>query len=267
MIEQSYNVVEEVIDVINERQKIILKELNKNGSVNVNELVSLLNTSESSVRRDLVELDSLGLLKRVHGGATLIPHTTSIGEDPLSKRQHVNQLEKQRIGAYAATFVEAQDLIYIDSGSSTLELIQALTEKDAVYVTNGLMQAQHLALKGFRVICLGGEVRSMTDACVGGEVIKALQKYQFSKGFFGANGVDLEGGFTTPDSEEASVKNYAMSRCHIKYVLCDHSKFNKVYPVRFGDVDEAIIISDYCSEEIRKLKNSVEVDYDIYNNL
>lgn len=253
--------------MINQRQKIILKELNKRGSVNVSELVSLLDTSESSIRRDLAELDSLGLLKRVHGGATLIHHATSLDEDPLSKRQNVNKLEKQRIGKYAASLVEAQDMIYIDAGSSTLELIQALTQKDAVYVTNGLMQAQHLALKGFRVICLGGEVRSKTDACVGGDVIKSLQKYRFSKGFFGANGVDLDGGLTTPDNEEAAVKSFAMSRCLIKYVLCDHSKFNKVYPVRFGEVDEAIIISDRCSEEIRKLKNSVEVDYDIHDNI
>lgn len=244
----------------NQRHRLIMQELNKKGSITVNELVLLTNASESSIRRDLVELDQKGFLKRVHGGATLIPKATKMEEDPLIKRQQLNSIEKKKIAKYAASLIEANDVVYLDAGSSTLELIEYLQQKDARYITNGLMQAQQLTMKGFHVVCLGGEIRNITGACVGANAMKALSKYTFSKGFFGTNGIDLQNGFTTPDSEEAAIKELAMERCQMSYVLADHSKFNKVYHVCFSKLADAMIISDYCEEEYKKQATIVEVD-------
>ena len=206
MNEQSYNEHVEVISMDNQRHQIILNELDKKGNVTVASLVELTGASESSIRRDLVELDHQGFLKRVHGGATLIPKVTQTIEDPLGKRQLLNADEKKKIAKYAAGMIEANDVVYLDAGSSTLELIEYLDQKEAHYITNGLMQAQQLTLKGFHVVCLGGEVRNITVACVGANTMKSLSRYHFSKGFFGTNGIDLMNGFTTPDSEEAAIK-------------------------------------------------------------
>ena len=145
------------------------------------------------------------------------------------------------------------------AGSSTLELIEYLDQKEAHYITNGLMQAQQLTLKGFHVVCLGGEVRNITGACVGANTMKSLSRYHFSKGFFGTNGIDLMNGFTTPDSEEAAIKELAMERCQMSYVLSDHSKFNKVYHVTFGQINDAVIITDHCEKEIKEQATVVEV--------
>ena len=180
----------------NQRHRIILNELDKKGNVTVASLVELTGASESSIRRDLVELDHQGFLKRVHGGATLIPKVTQTIEDPLGKRQLLNADEKKKIAKYAAGMIEANDVVYLDAGSSTLELIEYLDQKEAHYITNGLMQAQQLTLKGFHVVCLGGEVRNITGACVGANTMKSLSRYHFSKGFFGTNGIDLMNGFT-----------------------------------------------------------------------
>ena len=206
-------------------------------------LVELTGASESSIRRDLVELDHQGFLKRVHGGATLIPKVTHTIEDPLGKRQLLNADEKKKIAKYAAGMIEANDVVYLDAGSSTLELIEYLDQKEAHYITNGLMQAQQLTLKGFHVVCLGGEVRNITGACVGASTMKSLSRY----------------GFTTPDSEEAVIKELAMERCQMSYVLSDHSKFNKVYHVTFGQINDAVIITDHCEKEIKEQATVVEV--------
>ena len=85
----------------NQRHRIILNELDKKGNVTVASLVELTGASESSIRRDLVELDHQGFLKRVHGGAILISKMTSTNEDPLTKRQQLHLEEKRKITAYA----------------------------------------------------------------------------------------------------------------------------------------------------------------------
>ncbi len=244
----------------NQRHKLIIKLLNEQGSITVNELVALTNASESSIRRDLVELDQKGYLKRVHGGATLLPKITTMEEDPLSKRQQLNSLEKQMIAKYAASLINNDDVVYLDAGSTTLEMIEYLQAKEARYVTNGLMQAQQLTMKGFHVYCLGGEIRNITGACVGANAMKVLNKYTFSKGFFGTNGIDLNNGFTTADSEEAAIKELGISKCQQAYVLADHSKFDKVYHVSFADLHEAVIISDRCNEGYKQECEVVEVN-------
>lgn len=247
--------------ITDERHKLILKELKKKGSLTVLDLVSITKASESTIRRDLVELDNQGLLKRVHGGAVLIEKANLAVENPLSERQLQNLEEKELIGKYASKLVEENDMVYIDAGSTTLKMIDYLTETKATYVTNGLLQAQVLAQKGFRVICLGGEIRGITGACVGSRTVQELNRYHFTKGFFGTNGVDVIGGFTTPDSEEAMIKEVAFNRCNMNYVLCDESKFNKLSPVYFGDINEAIIITDHCKEQqIKEHTTVVEVN-------
>ena len=105
----------------NQRHRIILNELDKKGNVTVASLVELTGASESSIRRDLVELDHQGFLKRVHGGATLIPKVTQTIEDPLGKRQLLNADEKKKIAKYAAGMIEANDVVYFAWNDETQE--------------------------------------------------------------------------------------------------------------------------------------------------
>ena len=114
--------------------------------------------------------------------------------------------EKQAIARYAASLIERDDCVYLDAGTSTGWMIEYIREAQATYVTNALSHAKRLADKGFHVILIGGEPKSSTDAIVGAEAVVNLQKYHFSKGFFGTNGVEQNGGFTTPDAREAMVK-------------------------------------------------------------
>lgn len=226
-----------------ERHKLILDELRRNSVVYVSELVKMLDTSESTIRRDLTFLNSEGKLKKVHGGATLLEREFNTKDDYVSIRENLNMEDKKIIAKYAAALVKKDDFVYIDSGTTTNLMIDYLEEKNAVYVTNGINQAKRLISKGFRTYIIGGELKSSTEAIVGVEAINSLKKYNFTKGFFGTNGIYEYRGYTTPDMREALVKEEAIKRTRNPFILADKTKFNEISCITFAELDEAVIIT------------------------
>ena len=101
---------------------------------------------------------------------------------------------------------------------------------------------------GYRVFLLGGEVKAVTEAIIGEDALDNLEKYNFSIGFFGANGIDTERGFTTPDPKEAAVKKKALCHSNRAIVLADKSKFNQISSVKFADIQEAEIITEQLDD-------------------
>lgn len=127
-------------------------------------------------------------------------------------------------------------------------MIDFLTEKKASYVTNGIMHAKKLMDYGFRVYLIGGELRAVTEAVVGEEALESLRKYNFTKGFFGINGISKKSGFTTPDVNEALVKKTALSQCLDAYILADASKFGRISAVCVAGLDQAVIVTGKLKE-------------------
>lgn len=242
-----------------QRHEEILKIVNEQKSVTLQELKDRLNTSESTIRRDLTALHQMGRLVKVFGGAVSAEFGYSTEEEVVEHRAGVNTEAKKAISARAAQLIGPGSLVYIDAGTTTGCMIEYLTEKNAVYVTNGINHAARLSAAGFRVILTGGELKQTTEAVIGHEAIIQLQKYNFSIGFFGANGVTKHEGFTTPDPQEAAVKEWAMKKCRKKYVLCDSSKFGQVTPVTFGAYKDAVIITEREPEGYKGEANIVIV--------
>ncbi|MGN0328405.1 MAG: DeoR/GlpR family DNA-binding transcription regulator [Lachnospira sp.] len=232
-----------------QRFEVILKELREKGSVTVAELTRLLGTSESTIRRDLNTLDEEGKLTKVFGGAVALDTTFSSVELSVSQKSGVNVSEKQRIAKYAATLVEPDDLVFIDAGTTTEYIIDYLKEKRAVYVTNAVSHARKLAVAGFKVELIGGELKGITEAVVGSQAIISLQRFNFNKGFFGTNGISIQNGLTTPDVNEALVKETSFKRSLNRYILADNSKFGKVSSVTFAGLKDCTIITDKKPEE------------------
>ena len=220
-----------------ERFAQIIDLLSEKRSATVQELCEALNASESTIRRDLTELDRLGKLNKVHGGATL-PDSQFLAEEPtMDAKQSLAIAEKRAIAKAAATLIRPQDFVYIDAGTTTLALVQVLSGSalEAHYVTNGIAHARLLAQKGCKVFVPGGMLRPNTEAIVGAAAVASLQAYNFTKAFLGANGVDLQAGFTTPDPEEAAVKATA-----------DSTKFARVYPAVITELRGGAILTDRC---------------------
>ena len=228
-----------------ERHDVILKIVNEKGAVSVAELTEALGVSESTIRRDLLELSRSGSLKKVHGGATLTKKQFVSSEDTVSDKQDKNIDEKRLIAKYAAEQISDSDFVYIDAGTTTLCMIDYLPDNlKASFVTNGISHAKRLSKRNFRVVILGGQLKSTTEAVIGFVAANNLQNYNFTKAFLGTNGITETQGFSTPDSEEAFVKAAAIDRSFASYVLADSSKFGKVSSVSFATVDRACIITD-----------------------
>lgn len=244
-----------------ERQQLILQILKQEGTVTVTELVEVLDTSESTIRRDLTALSEKGRLKKIHGGAMLSEGVASHVEYQMDRRQNMNISEKQLIAQKAASLITDGDVIYLDAGTTTEMMINYIEAKDLVAVTNGIGHIKKLLQKGIQTIVLGGGIKSVTEAVIGVNAVAELDKYHFTKGFFGTNGISEKRGYTTPDIEEAMVKQKALQRCNEAYILADHTKVNKISFVRFAQMDEATLITDRkVDTKLHEETTIIEVD-------
>ena len=233
-----------------ERFALILEQLNEKRTVTVQQLCEALHTSESTIRRDLTQLDRQGLLKKVHGGATLVGRTVLADEPPMAAREEQSVEEKRLIARAAAAMITEKDFIFLDAGSTTLALAAALEGPalQAAYVTNGIAHARLLAQKSCHVCLPGGLLRPRTEAIIGAAAVTALQQFNFTKAFMGANGVAMEAGFTTPDPEEAAVKAAAICRARQIWFLTDDSKFGRIYPAVISALGDAAILTNRCPD-------------------
>lgn len=228
-----------------ERHSIILETVNKNKNAELGELCELLNTSESTVRRDLSLLDKKGLLVKVRGGAIAVTDESFTAVEPnVEEKAGLFAAEKEAIARYAASLIEDGDFVYIDAGTTTEKMIEYIPSKSVTFVTNAFINAKKLAQRGFKVMILAGEVKASTEAIVGSEAAIALMSCNFTKCFMGVNGISIKGGLSTPDKNEASVKTMAISRSKEVFILGDHSKFGKIFSVKFSELNRGKIITD-----------------------
>ena len=243
-----------------ERFAKILSILERMGSVTVQQLMTELDASESTVRRDLNTLDANGQLVKVHGGAILKNTVYSTIDDEVVHRKEQNREAKDKIARYAAGLITAEDFVYIDAGTTTERMIDYIANRQAVFVTNAIGHAKKLAEHGCKVYILGGEFKAVTEAIVGEEAVFTLDKYNFTKGFWGANGVSRQRGFSTPELKEAMVKKKSMENCKERFVLADESKFNQISSVTFAPFEGATVITTGLSlPAYKKCKNVIDV--------
>lgn len=229
------------------RRRVILELLEREETVGLQEFMKALDASESTVRRDLSQLEDEGMLIRIHGGAKRI-YTIDF-ETPIQEKVLQSLREKEVIGHYAAMLVERQEIIYMDAGSTTMQMIPYLAGKEVTVVTNGIQQATMLLEQGIKTIVLGGILKPGTRAIIGQNAMQQLQQYRFEKIFLGMNGVDWTYGYTTPDEEEAAIKRLAMQQSNHVYILADDSKISKVSFCKVADLEDATLITNATPEQ------------------
>ena len=133
-----------------ERRARIVDIVNEKKAVSVNELIELLDTSAATIRRDISALDRSRKLIKVFGGATaLASRNVDTKEDAVKMKVQRNVREKDAISKFAAELIEDDDFVYIDAGTTTLAMIEYLTNHNAKYITNGVVHARRLMDQGF----------------------------------------------------------------------------------------------------------------------
>ncbi|OTN76280.1 hypothetical protein A5886_001357 [Enterococcus sp. 8G7_MSG3316] len=228
-----------------ERHQTILNRLELEEIVKVSDLILLLEASESTIRRDLQDLEDKGFLVRIHGGAK---KSQQLGFEPnMSEKTAKFQSEKQVIAKHAAQLIKDGEVIYLDAGTTTLEMIPYLQKIQKLkVVTNSVKHASLLIDYGIDTLILGGTIKIATNAVLGISAAEQLRKLRFNRCFMGMNGGHTEAGFTTPDPEEATIKQIAIEQSQQGYVLLDHSKFQQTTFAQVAAIEAATIITDYC---------------------
>jgi DeoR/GlpR family transcriptional regulator of sugar metabolism len=225
--------------------------------VRVEQLTERLGVSSATIRRDLGELEKLGELRRVYGGAV---STGGRLDEPLfDDKTSVAAAEKRRIAEAALNYVKPNDTIYLDGGSTVLELARLLKDRsNLTIVTNSLRAAAELAGRGPRLILVGGELRRLAQTTVGPLTRFMIQELHVDKAFMGTIGLSLDEGLTTTDPTEAYTKELVMEHAREVILLADSSKAHKISFTRAGRLEEVrMIITDSLfdqkfAKELRK---------------
>lgn len=225
--------------------------------VRVEELTEQLGVSSATIRRDLGELEKLGEVQRVYGGAV---STGGRLDEPLfDDKTSVAAAEKRRIAEAAAKYIKPNDTIYLDGGSTVLELARLLKDRsNLTIVTNSLRAAVELAGRGPRLILVGGELRRLAQTTVGPLTRFMIQELHVDTAFMGTIGLSLEEGLTTTDPMEAYTKELVMEHAREVILLADSSKAHKISFTRAGRLEKVrTIITDQqfdrkLSKDLRK---------------
>ncbi len=240
-----------------QRARVILEQLSQHQTVSVTDLCQTTGASEATIRRDLNALARQGRLVKIHGGATSLEEEEFLAREPdLATKQRYAR-EKECIARYAASLVGDDDVVYLDTGTTSLHMANHLKDSKALFVTSSIDFAGMLSAHERRVYILGGALKPGTVDIVGAEALAAIRRYNFTKVFLGTSGVSLSQGFTTPDPEAAALKALAASRSHSVYMLADSSKFGRVTAATILPLNGAQIITDRLPD--RKYLDSTDV--------
>lgn len=225
--------------------------------VALEDLMQLLDSSESTVRRDLGELEQEGRLHRVHGGAELFH---SLQEELSNQEKSVkNSQIKQALAQKASRFIYDNDVIFIDAGTTTEFLLPFLQGKNVTVVTNSIHHATRLVDLSIKTIIIGGYVKQTTDASIGSVALEQIRQMNFDKAFLGMNGVD-EAYLTTPDMEESVIKKAVIANAKVSYILVDGTKIGQVSFVKVAAINQVTIITEAASTGIlKKIKEKAKV--------
>ncbi|MFN4130259.1 MAG: DeoR/GlpR family DNA-binding transcription regulator, partial [Paracoccaceae bacterium] len=210
------------------RQGRLLERLQLRTYAQTQDLSAYLGVSEATVRRDLVDLEARGLIRRTHGGAMPLAQITS--DFSNSERLGRNAAEKARIGKMAADLVSDGDAVFLDAGTTTLQVASQLAHRSGLtFVTNGTDIFGCLSGAGVpRLFVTGGEFHEFNHSLTGALAAEAIRRFNVDKLFLSVSAVDLRRGqiaISHPALAEAQRAMIEIAQEVI--VVADHSKFTR----------------------------------------
>jgi len=232
-----------------QRKQLILKKLKSEGQIIAKSVSHELCLSEDTIRRDLREMAQQGLLQRVHGGA--LPASPAVVD--FAGREQIGTAAKIAIGKAAAAMIQPGQVVILDGGTSTRELVRHLPpELRATVVTHSPTIAMELVSHpGIDVVLIGGRLFKHSVVAVGAAAIEAIRQIRAETFFLGVTGIHPEAGLTTGDLEEAHVKRAFIAAAAETVVLVSSEKLNAASPYLIAPVTDAtsiIVESDVPGE-------------------
>jgi DeoR family glycerol-3-phosphate regulon repressor len=241
------------------RHQEILALAKQKGYLSTEELTRAFNVTSQTIRRDINDLCSKGLLRRYHGGAGL---ASSVENVAYSDRQVLNHEEKIKISQMVAQQIPDNASLFINIGTTTEEVAKALSgHKNLRVITNNLNVASLLSENtSFEVIVAGGVVRR-DRGVIGESTIDFIRQFKVDFGIIGISGVDLDGTLLDFDYREVRVAQAIIENARQVFLVTDHTKFNRNPMVRLGHISEidALFTNRQPPDEIKAVLAEAKV--------
>jgi len=236
----------------------------KNNTVTLKDLCRIFNVSMSTIRRDVAELQRKGTIKKVYGGVSIDSQASLV---PFHARSTVNKSAKQIVCDLATQFIEDDDVIFIDSGSTTCNMVENLAHfHNITVITNNIdVVIRAIPYPNIQLFVLPGMLNRKNNSFSPMGTEDVFRNYNIKKSFLAAAGVSLEGHVTNNTPMESPLKRAAVQRAEQNYLLVDSSKFDVTSLITYcklTDIDKIITDKkpdkkyiDYCNE------NSIDLVY------
>jgi DeoR family fructose operon transcriptional repressor len=246
-----------------ERKRQIVEKVTEDGGQSVEDLAATLDVSKATIRRDLRDLEERGLIERSHGGA--VPVMSVGGEQTYDQREVQNLDAKRAIAARAVEEIREGAVVFFDSGTTTTEVARS-APKDGSFlaVTNSPRLAVELGQEENDVKLTGGTLRRRTRALVGPTAESFMGRMNFDLLFLGTNAINDEGSLTTPNEDEARMKELMVERSKRVVLVSDTSKLSQQSFVEFAHLDDVdVFVTDVPIPEHGELFEASNVAVEI----
>jgi DeoR family fructose operon transcriptional repressor len=228
-----------------ERHNSIRKIVREKQRLSFADLQKIIGVSPATLRRDLSELEQAGDLIRVHGGVLDTQYARA--EISFDERQQRHNTQKKSIAATANDLIPAGSSVFVDAGSTCLEAGKLLMRRaDIRLITHSVALLAASSHGEASIICIGGELRKVSGALVGGAALNAFANLQFDFALVGATGLNAEGCWTT-ECTESEIKKTIIARAKRRIVVADHSKWHAPAPILFATWDA---INDWVLDQL-----------------
>ncbi|MGX7173063.1 DeoR/GlpR family DNA-binding transcription regulator [Enterococcus ratti] len=244
------------------RKELILTRLKEQKSVRILDLSKQLKVSRETIRKDLMEMEEEGLIKKTYGGAVLDEANT---ETDYERRRAENKTQKESIAARAYQFIEPGDTIYLDYGTSTFALAKKLVDFEELTVVTNSIPIVNLLIHSpkIQLIILGGNVRKNEDSLFGTFGLNNAKEIFVDLGFFGCAGIDVKSGVTNYHMGEIEISKVMIHHSKTAILLADNTKFGKSALYKTSSLEDLDIVITTDIKELEIEEEFSKYDFEI----
>lgn len=227
-----------------ERRRKILTQLEENDFLKLKALKESLQISMETLRRDVQHLVNDDLITKEYGGIRLKHHSN--GESIIEQRLDLNLHKKNTIALKAIAEICDGDCIFLDSGSTTLQIAKHLDHRENLtIITNSIPVMLQALNQGHTIISIGGKVRQSEHSITSFDFLFNFDQLNIDKAFICCSGISLQKGVTDYNLEEVETRRKILNISKKSYLTTDSTKINKVVTVKICDIDALdVLVSD-----------------------
>lgn len=229
-----------------ERREKIIKKLEIEEFLELKHLHKTLDISMETLRRDVQQLVKDNLISKEYGGIRIKKENN--GESIIEKRLNLNLIMKQQIAKKALTQIEDGDCIFLDSGSTTLQISKELqNKKNLTVITNSIPVIMEILNQGHTIISIGGKIRSSEQSITSYDFLFNFDRLNIDKAFICCSGLSIEKGVTDYSLEEVETRRKILNISNQKFLTADSTKFNRIVTAKIcelTDIDTLITNDD-----------------------